>query len=71
MGCITAKATLIKEPITTLVSLQNERLNIRFGMICTPNIDLYLRAEPTVVNIPVDGSPVDIQVYTNVNVRVY
>lgn len=71
MGCITARATLIKEPITPLITLQNEHLKVRFGIICSPNIDLYLRVVPTEVDIPTDGSSVDVQVYSNVSVRVY
>ena len=65
MGCIKARATLIKESITPRVSILNERLNASFTIICTPNTDFYMSVAPTDVDIPVDGTPVYVQVYSN------
>lgn len=69
MGCINIRATLIKEPIIPQISLTNEHLNVRFAIICTPNTDLYLKVIPTEVDIPVDGTPTYVQVYSNTSYK--
>ena len=82
MGCITAKVSAINEPINVNVSwdiehlkpsfaLASEQLKVSVGLICTPDIDVYLKVTPTSVDIPIDGSAVYIQVYSNTKYKVY
>lgn len=82
MGCITVKVAAINEPISVKVgakltpltvktSIVSEPLKVNVGLICTPDINVYLKATPTSIEIPVTGTAVYVKVYTNTTYKVY
>ncbi len=60
MGCINVKVYL---------GCQEVKASVRLG--CKLHDDVYIKVTPTEIEIPVDGSAVEVQVYSNTSFKVY